>query len=250
MFLRVESNMTPITTPEIAVRASGVEKVYVSGDTNVVALRGADLEVHCGEVVILAGPSGCGKTSFISIIAGLLARDGGKLEVMGEDPQALSTEARTAWRLRTVGFVFQQFNLIPTLSIAENAAIPLILQGMDRRSACVKARELLNQVGLGGREQSSPVRLSGGQQQRVAIARALVNSPKILVCDEPTSALDGATGLRVMELVAQVGRMPGRAVIVVSHDDRIYHLADRIIHMDDGRIDRIETPASLRNVHA
>ena len=242
--------MTPITTPEIAVRASGVEKIYVSGDTNVVALRGADLEVRCGEILMLVGPSGCGKTSFISIIAGLLKRDAGQLEVMGQDPQALSTEARTAWRLRTVGFVFQQFNLIPTLTLAENAAIPLILQGMDRRSACEKAREILNYVGLGGREQSSPVRLSGGQQQRVAIARALVNSPKILVCDEPTSALDGATGLRVMELVAQVGRMPGRAVIVVSHDDRIYHLADRIIHMDDGRIDRIETPASLRNAHA
>ena len=242
--------MTSSNNTEIAVRASGVEKVYVSGDTNVVALRGADLEVRCGEILMLVGPSGCGKTSFISIIAGLLKRDAGQLEVMGQDPQALSTEARTAWRLRTVGFVFQQFNLIPTLTLAENAAIPLILQGMERRSACEKAREILNYVGLGGREQSSPVRLSGGQQQRVAIARALVNSPKILVCDEPTSALDGATGLRVMELVAQVGRMPGRAVIVVSHDDRIYHLADRIIHMDDGRIDRIETPASLRNVHA
>ena len=242
--------MTSSNNTEIAVRASGVEKVYVSGDTNVVALRGADLEVRCGEILMLVGPSGCGKTSFISIIAGLLKRDAGQLEVMGQDPQALSTEARTAWRLRTVGFVFQQFNLIPTLTLAENAAIPLILQGMERRSACEKAREILNYVGLGGREQSSPVRLSGGQQQRVAIARALVNSPKILVCDEPTSALDGATGLRVMELVAQVGRMPGRAVIVVSHDDRIYHLADRIIHMDDGRIDRIETPASLRNAHA
>ena len=249
MFLRVESNMTPITTPEIAVRASGVEKVYVSGDTNVVALRGADLEVRCGEILMLVGPSGCGKTSFISIIAGLLKRDAGQLEVMGQDPQALSTEARTAWRLRTVGFVFQQFNLIPTLTLAENAAIPLILQGMERRSACEKAREILNYVGLGGREQSSPVRLSGGQQQRVAIARALVNSPKILVCDEPTSALDGATGLHVMELIAQVGRMPGRAVIVVSHDDRIYHLADRIVRMDDGRVDRIETPASRRNTN-
>ncbi len=241
--------MTPSTT-EIAVRASGVEKVYVSGDTNVVALRGADLEVHTGEIVMLVGPSGCGKTSLISIIAGLLARDGGSLEVMGKDPQALSGEARTAWRLRNVGFVFQQFNLIPTLTIAENAAIPLILQGMDRRSACAQACELLQRVGLAGRERSSPARLSGGQQQRVAIARALVNAPKILVCDEPTSALDGMTGLRVMELVAQVGRMPGRAVIVVSHDERIYHLADRIIHMDDGRIDRIETPASLRSTHA
>lgn len=233
----------------LAVRARGVNKVYVSGDTSVVALRGADLEVHTGEIVMLVGPSGCGKTSFISIIAGLLARDGGELKVLGDDPQALSTEERTAWRLRNVGFVFQQFNLIPTLSIAENAAIPLILQGMDRRTACVRAGELLAQVGLGGRDHASPHRLSGGQQQRVAIARALVTAPRILVCDEPTSALDGATGHRVMELVAQIGRMPGRSVIVVSHDERIYHLADRIVHMDDGRIDRIETPDKLRSSH-
>ncbi len=226
-----------------AVRARGVEKVYVTGDTQVVALRGADLEVHCGEIVMLVGPSGCGKTSFISIIAGLLARNGGSLEVFGQDPQRLSSEARTAWRLRNVGFVFQQFNLIPTLSIAENVAIPLILQGGQRRSAVTRGAEMLERVGLGGREGSSPTRLSGGQQQRVAIARALINAPRILVCDEPTSALDGATGQRVMELVAAAGRAPDRAVIVVSHDDRIYHLADRIIHMDDGRVDRIETPA-------
>ncbi|MSQ91123.1 MAG: ABC transporter ATP-binding protein [Phycisphaerales bacterium] len=234
---------------QCAVSAHGIEKVYVAGDTQVVALRGADLQVHCGEIVMLAGPSGCGKTSFISILAGLLARDGGALEVFGQDPQSLSTEARTAWRLRNVGFVFQQFNLIPTLSIAENVAIPLILQGIDRRSAIARGSEMLGRVGLGGRERSSPTRLSGGQQQRVAIARALINSPRILVCDEPTSALDGATGLRVMELVAAQGRAPDRAVIVVSHDDRIYHLADRIIHMDDGRVDRIEKP-SQRTTHA
>ncbi len=232
-----------------AVRARGVDKVYETGDTQVVALRGADLEVHCGEIVMLVGPSGCGKTSFISIIAGLLARNGGSLEVFGQDPQLLSPEARTAWRLRNVGFVFQQFNLIPTLSIAENAAIPLVLQGIDRRVAITRAAEMLDRVGLGGRERSSPTRLSGGQQQRVAIARALINAPRILVCDEPTSALDGATGLRVMELVAAAGRAPDRAVIVVSHDDRIYHLADRIIHMDDGRVDRIETP-SRKPTHA
>ena len=232
-----------------AVSASGVEKVYVTGDTQVVALRGADLQVHCGEIVMLVGPSGCGKTSFISIIAGLLGRNGGALAVFGQDPQALATEARTAWRLRNVGFVFQQFNLIPTLSIAENVAIPLILQGVERRTAVARAAELLDRVGLGGRERSSPTRLSGGQQQRVAIARALVNAPRILVCDEPTSALDGATGQRVMEMVAAQGRSPDRAVIVVSHDDRIYHLADRIIHMDDGRVDRIEKP-SQRTTHA
>ncbi len=232
-----------------AVHARGVEKVYITGDTQVVALRSADLEVHCGEIVMLVGPSGCGKTSLISIIAGLLARNGGALEVFGQDPQRLDTEARTAWRLRNVGFIFQQFNLIPTLSIAENVAIPLILQGVARVEAIERGGEMLDRVGLGGRHRSSPTRLSGGQQQRVAIARALVNAPRILVCDEPTSALDGATGQRVMELVAAAGRAPDRAVIVVSHDDRIYHLADRIIHMDDGRVDRIETP-SQRTSHA
>lgn len=234
---------TPTSEPSTcAVRARGVEKVYITGDTQVVALRSADLEVHCGEIVMLVGPSGCGKTSFISIIAGLLARNGGVLEVFGQDPQLLSAEARTAWRLRNVGFIFQQFNLIPTLSIAENVAIPLILQGAKRSEAVERGAEMLERVGLGGRQRSSPSRLSGGQQQRVAIARALINSPRILVCDEPTSALDGATGHRVMELVAAAGRAPDRAVIVVSHDDRIYHLADRIVHMDDGRVDRIETP--------
>lgn len=235
--------MDPVPTDApLAVSARGVGKRYVTGDTTVVALRGADLEVHSGEMVMLVGPSGCGKTSFISIIAGLLSRDDGALEVLGQDPAKLSHEARTRWRLRNIGFVFQQFNLIPTLSIAENVAIPLILQGVDRVTACARAAEALREVGLGGREGSGPNLLSGGQQQRVAIARALVNEPRVLVCDEPTSALDGHTGLRVMELVAKMGRRPGRTAIIVSHDERIYHLADRIVHMDDGRVDRVEKP--------
>lgn len=232
------------TSPEIAVGARGIEKVYVTGDTRVTALRGADLEVRSGELVMLVGPSGCGKTSLISIIAGLLRRDSGELAVLGQDPQALTNEQRTSWRLRHIGFVFQQFNLIPTLSIAENVAIPLILQGTDRRTACQRAKEALAEVGLEGRESSGPNLLSGGQQQRVAIARALVNGPSVLVCDEPTSALDGHTGLRIMELIARVGRRPGRAAIIVTHDERIFHLADHIVHMDDGRVDRIERPPS------
>ncbi len=237
------------SSSEVAVHARGVAKEYVTGDTTVVALRGADLDVRTGELVMLVGPSGCGKTSFISIIAGLLGRDGGDLSVLGQDPQSLSNEARTRWRLQNIGFVFQQFNLIPTLSISENVAIPLVLQGMERKTACLRASEALEDVGLGGRQRSGPNLLSGGQQQRVAIARALVNGPRVLVCDEPTSALDGLTGLKIMELVARVGRRPGRAAIVVSHDERIYHLADRIVHMDDGRVDRIEQPPP-RATHA
>ncbi len=240
--------MTTAPPTSMAISARGVEKAYVTGDTKVTALRGANLEVKPGEIVMLVGPSGCGKTSLISILAGLLARDGGDLEVFGQDPQALSNEARTTWRREHIGFVFQQFNLIPTLTIAENVAIPLVLHGVSRRDACERAVLALAEVGLEGRQASRPNLLSGGQQQRVAIARALVNEPKLLVCDEPTSALDGQTGQRIMEIVARVGRYGDRAGVVVTHDERIFHLADRIVHMDDGRIDRIGPPPR-RNHH-
>ena len=222
-----------------AVLARGVSKAFGSGDARVIALQGADLELPCGEVAMLVGPSGCGKTTLISIIAGLLARDQGQLEVLGTDPNALRGDERTLWRLRTVGFVFQQFNLIPQLSVAENVAIPLVLAGVRRAQALERASDMMARVGLSGRERSAPLKLSGGQQQRVAIARALVNEPRMLVCDEPTSALDGATGQSVMELIVETCRHPDRAVIIVTHDERIFRFGDRIAHMDDGRVDRL-----------
>ena len=207
-----------------------------------VALAGADLRVPYGELVMLVGPSGCGKTTLISILAGLLTRDGGSCSVLGVDPQALSNGRRTEWRGRNVGFVFQQFNLVPTVTAQENVAIPLLIQGVPRAQAMARSLDMLRKVGLGGRERSLPLQMSGGQQQRVAIARALAPNPRLLVCDEPTSALDGATGQSVMELVASVARDDGHAVVVITHDERIYRFASRIVHMDDGRVTRTEDP--------
>jgi putative ABC transport system ATP-binding protein len=162
--------------------------------------------------------------------------------VLGVDPQALRNGPRTAWRGRNVGFVFQQFNLVPTVTAQENVAIPLLIQGTPRAEAMGRAGDMLRKVGLGGRERSLPLQMSGGQQQRVAIARALAPNPRLLVCDEPTSALDGATGQSVMELIARVAHEDGHAVVVITHDERIFRFANRIIHMDDGRVTRTEVP--------
>lgn len=231
--------MSAVAT-NLAIEATGVHKAYGRGENRVVALAGADLQVPYGELVMLVGPSGCGKTTLISILAGLLTRDGGACSVLGVDPQALPNGRRTQWRGANVGFVFQQFNLVPTVTAQENVAIPLLIQGMTRRAAMDRAGDLLRKVGLGGRERSLPPAMSGGQQQRVAIARALAPDPRLLVCDEPTSALDGATGQSVMELVAGVAHDDGHAVVVITHDERIFHFADRIVHMDDGRVTRTD----------
>ncbi|MDZ4830512.1 MAG: ABC transporter ATP-binding protein [Phycisphaerae bacterium] len=223
-----------------AIRLRGVTKTFGKGEDAVPALRGADMDALYGQMTMLVGPSGCGKTTLLSIVAGLLHRDAGEMEVLGLDHALLSASQLTRWRSEHVGFIFQAFNLIPQLSIAENVAVPLVIRGEPRRRAIERAAELLRKVGLGGREKAKPNKLSGGQQQRVAIARSLVHEPHILVCDEPTSALDASTGKRVMELIANVSHGPDRAVIVVTHDDRIFSFADRIVHMDDGRVTNTE----------
>ena len=233
--------MSAVAT-NLAIDATEVTKAYGKGENRVVALAGADLRVPYGELVMLVGPSGCGKTTLISILAGLLRRDGGTCSVLGVDPQALRNGPRTAWRGRNVGFVFQQFNLVPTVTAQENVAIPLLIQGTPRAEAMGRAGDMLRKVGLGGRERSLPLQMSGGQQQRVAIARALAPNPRLLVCDEPTSALDGATGQSVMELIARVAHEDGHAVVVITHDERIFRFANRIIHMDDGRVTRTDVP--------
>ena len=220
-----------------------VFKTFGTGDSMVRALRGVDLEVRFGEMMALVGPSGCGKTTLISILAGLLTRDEGDLAVLGTDPSELSNHERTVWRGQNVGFIFQQFNLIPQVSILENVAVPLLLRRHPKKDALARAAHLLEEVGLKGRESTRPVKLSGGQQQRVAIARALVTGPRLLVCDEPTSALDGATGQKVMGLIRELTAAAERVVIVVTHDERIYHFADRIAHLDDGQVTHISTPA-------
>lgn len=236
-------NSSPATlaTDKLAVRCRGVVKSYGSGQAVVRALRGVDLDVAEGELLMLVGPSGCGKTTLISVIAGVLDRDEGECQVYGQDFSKLSASQRVRFRGQTIGFVFQAFNLIPTLTIAENVAVPLLLQNVSRREAIDRAREMLTKVGLGDRWKDGSGKLSGGQQQRVAIARAIVHHPKLIVCDEPTSALDHATGERVMELLRGAAVGSGRSLIVVTHDNRIFHHADRIAHMDDGRIDKVVT---------
>ena len=222
-----------------AVRCRGVTKTYGQGNSAVRALRGVDLDVRTGELLMLVGPSGCGKTTLISVVAGVLDRDGGECEVLGNDFARLSAGERAAFRARNVGFVFQAFNLIPTLTIAENVAVPLLIAGRPRRQSLDAAKEMLARVGLGDRVNDEPRRLSGGQQQRVAISRALVHAPRLIVCDEPTSALDHATGQRVMELLRSVAARGDLSLVVVTHDQRIFEFADRIAEMDDGHIVRV-----------
>jgi len=218
-----------------------VTKTYGAGQSAVRALRGVDLDVHQGELMMLVGPSGCGKTTLISVIAGVLDRDGGECVVLGDDFATMRPNDVTRFRARNVGFVFQSFNLIPTLSIAENVAVPLLINGVPRAQAVSRAKDMLALVGLGDRVNDVPNRLSGGQQQRVAISRGLVHHPRLLVCDEPTSALDHATGQRVMELLRGVALDRDLSLVVVTHDARIFEFADRIAEMDDGRIERITT---------
>ncbi len=222
-----------------AIFCERVAKTYGEGESAVKALRGIDLNANFGEIVALVGPSGCGKTTLISIFAAILSRSNGILRLVGKDPDAMSNQARALFRRKQVGFIFQQFNLVPQISVLENVAIPLLLRGENRNEALDRAEKLLTDVGLHSRARTKPSKLSGGQQQRVAIARSLIHEPSILVCDEPTSALDGATGQRVMELIREQGRRPDRLVVLVTHDERIYHFADRIAHMDDGLITRI-----------
>ncbi|MFN6195208.1 MAG: ABC transporter ATP-binding protein [Planctomycetota bacterium] len=236
--------MADIPSPAVvaAVHCRGLVKSYGRGEQRVQALRGVDLDVAAGELLLLVGPSGCGKTTLLSVLAGTLQADAGRFTVFGDDVQAMTDSARTRWRSRTVGFVFQSYNLIPTLTAAENVAIPCLLLGRPRREALARARDALAAVGLAERAASRPGELSGGQQQRVAIARALVHEPRLVVCDEPTAALDHGTGQRVMDLLRGVARQRDRSLLVVTHDARIFPFADRIAHMDDGRVERIVDP--------
>lgn len=225
----------------MAVQCLGVTKSFGQGDSQVQALRGIDLNVPLGELNLLVGPSGCGKTTLISIIAGLLNPTSGTVRVLGNELTKLRSGQVTRFRGNRIGFVFQQYNLLPTLTAAENAAVPLFIAGWPRAKAVSRAKETLAAVGLGDRVKSLPSQLSGGQQQRVAIARALVHEPQLLVCDEPTAALDARSGQTVMDLLRKVAVQPDRAVIVVTHDSRVYHFGDRIIEMEDGKIISITT---------
>jgi len=220
----------------LAVHCQGLTKNYGAGDATVMALRGVDLDVRRGELLMLVGPSGCGKTTLISIIAAILDPDFGTCEVLGHDLRNIKATERVRFRGSSIGFVFQVFNLLPALTAMENVAVPLLINGTPRRQAETRATELLEMLGLAKRQASLPAQLSGGQQQRVAIARAIACDPKLIVCDEPTSSLDHATGHNMMEILRNKAKSPDRAVIVVTHDARILEFADGVAHMDDGKI--------------
>ena len=226
---------------DFAVRCRGVVKTYGKPPNQVAALRGLDLDVRRGELLMLVGPSGCGKTSLISIIAAILDQDAGSCEVLGQDLNALGSLERARFRSLSLGFVFQVFNLLPALTALENVSVPLLIQGLGRRQAEARAAEFLDSVGLAERRRMRPAQLSGGQQQRVAIARALAGDPQLIICDEPTSSLDHDTGHSVMDILKRHATSPDRAVIVVTHDPRIFSFADRLARMDDGRVIGVET---------
>jgi putative ABC transport system ATP-binding protein len=226
----------------VAIEVSHVSKSFGQGQALVEALKDVSLEAYLGEMFFLVGPSGCGKTTLLSILCSTLKATSGSVKVLGTDFTTSSSRQLTRFRREHVGFVFQQFNLIPTLTITENVSVPLLLSGMGNSRANRLAKEALDRVGLGDKVALRPGKLSGGQQQRVAIARALVHSPDLVVCDEPTSALDSETGHQIMETLTEVARDARRSVIVVTHDPRILGFADRLAEMEDGRILKITTP--------
>jgi putative ABC transport system ATP-binding protein len=223
-----------------AVECRGVVRDFGDGEEKTRVLHGIDLDVPGGEMTLLVGPSGCGKTTLISIICGLLEPTSGRVSLFGTDRASLSGRELVKFRGKNIGFVFQQYNLLPSLTAAENAAVPLIIGGQPRQQAIARAREALATVGLTQRADALPAQLSGGQQQRVAIARALVHEPRLLVCDEPTAALDAQSGQTVMELLRNVALESERAVLIVTHDNRVFGYGDRIVSMSDGRIEKIE----------
>jgi len=232
----------------IAVSCRKVTKEFGHDDTRVMALRGVDVGIPLGEMTLLVGPSGCGKTTLLSVIAGILEATSGDVTVLGQHLGKMSKSRTVEFRRQKIGFVFQQFNLLPALTAAQNASVPLIIAGMPRRKAFEKARELLVTLGLGKRLDALPADMSGGEQQRVAIARSLVHEPALLVCDEPTSALDAANGSLIMDLLKRVAVQPDRAVVVVTHDSRVFKFGDRIATMDDGKVVKVETAAPAESV--
>ncbi|MFN0056799.1 MAG: ABC transporter ATP-binding protein [Planctomycetales bacterium] len=236
----------PVPAPasqSAAIECRGVIRDFGDGDTRTRVLQGIDLDVAAGEITLLTGPSGCGKTTLISIICGLLEPTAGEIRLFGVDRCALSGAELVRFRAKSIGFVFQHYNLLPALTAAENTAVPLMIAGMRRQRAVELARHALAAVEVGHRADALPSQLSAGQQQRVAIARALIHEPRLLVCDEPTAALDTHSGQTVMELVCHVALQPERAVLIVTHDHRVLRHGDRIAHMSDGRIVNVEQRA-------
>jgi len=220
--------------PAISVR--DVTKTYAEGGVNVPALCGVTLDVCPGEMVMLAGPSGSGKTTLLSIMGCILTATSGSICIEGREVGHLTENQLPQIRLDHIGFVFQGFNLFPTLTATENVELMLDLKGVGREQARKRAHELLDRVGLSDKFETFPANLSGGQKQRVAIARALAGDPRIILADEPTAALDSHSGRTVMETLRDLAHERGRAVVIVTHDPRVLEFADRTIHIEDGII--------------
>lgn len=223
-------------SPEAAICARGIVRDFQAGQSTIRVLHGISSDIKSGEMTFVVGESGSGKTTLISIMCGILWPTEGEVKVFGTDIYSLSDSDLVNFRLNNIGFIFQQYNLIPSIDAAANAAVPLIAQGMSVEEAREKAKVLLEKLNIGDQAEKLPNQLSGGQQQRVAIARALVHEPRLVVCDEPTAALDASSGRRVMDLLREVAVAPDRACIIVTHDNRIFDLADRILVLEDGRV--------------
>jgi putative ABC transport system ATP-binding protein len=222
--------------PRVAIKASGLQKWFGEGEAKTVALRDVDLETTFGEMVYIVGPSGSGKTTLLSVLSGILRPNAGSVTVEGTEIWSLNSDELAEFRRNKVGFVFQDFHLFPRLTTAENVAIPLILKQENWDESIRQAGKYLDIVGLKNRAELPPMKLSGGEQQRVAIARAIVSQPDILIMDEPTASLDGDTGRAVVSFVHQNLLNENRCIVVVTHDDRIYEFASRILQMEDGRL--------------
>ncbi len=234
----------------VKIKCRGIVKDFGRGETLIRVLHGIDLDVCENEMTFIVGPSGCGKTTLISIIAGILSATEGTVDLFGTRITGLKGRALVDFRRNNIGFIFQQFNLLPALSAVENAAIPLIAQNLPERKANEAATKYLIELGLEKQLNKFPSELSGGQQQRVAIARALVHSPRFIVCDEPTASLDAASGRAAVAMLRRAAVRPGRAVIIVTHDSRIFEFADRIVTMSDGQIETIADGPALSRVEA
>ncbi|MCU0707827.1 MAG: ABC transporter ATP-binding protein [Pirellula sp.] len=237
MWFRRSSHADPrAVDEEYSIVCQGIVKDFGRGQSEVRVLHGIDIAFKAGATTFLVGPSGCGKTTLISILAGLLTPTAGAVQILGKSIWKLRKSQLVDFRASHLGFIFQQFNLIPALTAAENAAVSLVVQGSTLAHAKRVSYELLDRLGLGASKNKYPNQLSGGQQQRVAIARALAHQPSIVICDEPTASLDADTGHAVMELLQSVASDGQRTVVVVTHDSRIYPFADYIATMADGRI--------------
>ena len=242
------SDVTSLFKPAISARS--LMKTFLSGRVSIRALRGVSIDIFPRQVTLLRGPSGSGKTTLLSVFGCILTPDAGDLHVGGEDVLGLNERDLAKLRLEKIGFVFQSFNLFPTLKAWENVAIALDLQGIPRKLAKDLALDVLGKVGLADRSESFPAELSGGQSQRVAIARALVSNPPIILADEPTAALDTENGRSVMELLRDMAIKDGRAVVIVTHDERVVEFSDRVLTLKDGTVVGDMAASGLRRVAA